>query len=260
MKKLHDVLFDEYKRMYVDEEPHTLLTGDEEADKSAFFEKGKLSAFFTFNASLCWDVYSKLLEFTKGISEKSEKKVVIFATCSLSEYMRGALAADLHEPFEEELSEEQRERLVEAMKGYKGRDLYIENSCFSTEEIIHFLDSRDDIEAAYIAKYEDFCTAPPENNMARAKEDFCNFNRLANCAERNNISIFLQTDYDDLYTYGTSVYANFEVRGELAQNRLINVVTCDFVEDEYQKLKFTRIENIPRYPEYVFRVGDEFKY
>ena len=42
MKKLHDVLFDEYKRMYVDEEPHTLLTGDEEADKSAFFEKGKL--------------------------------------------------------------------------------------------------------------------------------------------------------------------------------------------------------------------------
>lgn len=260
MKKLYDVLFEEYKRIFVDEEPHTLLTGDEEADKSAFFEKGKLSAFFTFNASLCWDVDSKLFEFTKGISEKSEKKVVIFSTCSLSGYMRGTLAADLHEPLEEEPTEEQRERLVEAMKGYKGRNLYIENSCFTTREIIHFLDSRDDIEAAYIAKYEDFCTAPLENNLARAKEDFLNFNRLANCAEHNNISIFLQTDYDDLYTYDTSVYANFEVRGELAQNRLINVVTCDFVEDEYQKLKFTRIENIPRYPEYVFRVGDEFKY
>lgn len=199
MKKFHDIIFNEYQRAYIDTTPRPVPTGDEDADRFAFLEKGKLSTFFAFNLSLCFDVHLKLLDFCKGISERSEKKVLIFTQKPLAEFVERVLAAEVEAKTSPEMSEEEKAALARAMKGYKGRNLYIENSCRSIRDVVAFLEGRDDIEAVFIERYCDLCKSADDDHISRGKEDMRHFRMLANCAERNDISIFLQTEYDDIF-------------------------------------------------------------
>ena len=239
MKKFHDIIFNEYQRAYIDT-PRPVLTGDEDADRFAFLEKGKLSTFFAFNLSLCFDVHLKLLDFCKGISERSEKKVLVFTQKPMAEFVEKALAAEIKAKTSPEMSEEEKAALADAMKGYKGRNLYIENSCRSIRDIVAFLDGRDDIEAVFIERYCDLCESTDEDHVSRGKEDMCHFGMLANCAERNDISIFLQTEYDDFFSYNTVIHTDFVIAGELCRNPAVNIIVCDFADDKNEKIKMTR--------------------
>lgn len=240
MKKIHDIIFKEYQRAYIDTTPRPVPTGDEDADRFAFLEKGKLSTFFAFNLSLCFDVHCRLLDFCKGISERSEKKVLIFTQKPMAEFVEKVLAAEIRAKTSPEMSEEEKAALARAMKGYKGRNLYIENSCRSVEDIVAFLDGRDDIEAVFIERYCDLCKSADEDHISRGKEDMRHFKLLANCAERNDISIFLQTEYDDIFAYNTVIHTDFVIDGELCRNPAVNIIVCDFADDKNEKIKMTR--------------------
>ena len=63
---------------------------------------------------------------------------------------------------------------------------------------------------------------------------------LANCAERNDISIFLQTEYDDIFAYNTVIHTDFVIDGELCRNPAVNIIVCDFADDKNEKIKMTR--------------------
>ena len=240
MKKFHDIIFNEYQRAYIDITPRPVPTGDEDADRFAFLEKGKLSTFFAFNLTLCFDVHRKLLKYCKGISERSEKKVLIFTQKPLAEFVEKALAAEIKARTSPEMSEEEKAALADAMKGYKGRNLYIENSCRSIRGIVAFLDGRDDIEAVFIERYCDLCESTEEDHISRGKEDMRHFRMLANCAERNDISIFLQTEYDDFYYYDTVIHTDFVIDMELCRNPAVNIIVCDFADDKNERIKMTR--------------------
>jgi len=240
MKKFHDIIFNEYQRAYIDTTPRPVPTGDEDADRFAFLEKGKLSTFFAFNLSLCFDVHLKLLDFCKGISERSEKKVLIFTQKPLAEFVERVLAAEVEAKTSPEMSEEEKAALARAMKGYKGRNLYIENSCRSIRDVVAFLEGRDDIEAVFIERYCDLCKSADDDHISRGKEDMRHFRMLANCAERNDISIFLQTEYDDIFAYNTVIHTDFVIDGELCRNPAVNIVDCDFADDKNERIKMTR--------------------
>lgn len=230
MKKLHDICIDEFARTYFSDKIETVLTGNDRIDDCNYFEIGKLTTFFSFDYCVGASVNAALCELAVEMSNNNEKKIIVFTDKSFAEYAKSLLEWKMDTNIED-LNESHQSLLKEYLVQLRDSNIYIENDLHHIDDIVHYLDAQSDIEAAFIEGYFMYYSEDVPFHLSRSKEDIYNFNKLTSCARNNNISIFLETSYEDAYTVHTSVHAKFEVSPEVYKNSKINVICCKFSED-----------------------------